>query len=87
MQLADQDEFLKKLDSLKETAFLCGGVITEELALSITHLRLDSLPERWEDLALLPALEEITLPQQSLLGEGELPEGDYAIELIGGAEG
>lgn len=30
MQLADQDEFLKKLDSLKETAFLCGGVITEE---------------------------------------------------------
>ena len=30
MQLADQDEFLKKLDSIKETAFLCGGVITEE---------------------------------------------------------
>lgn len=64
-----------------------GGVITEELTLSITHLRLDSLPESWEDLASLPALEGITLPQQSLIGEGELPEGDYDIELIGGEEG
>lgn len=63
-----------------------GGAITEALTLSITHLRLDRLPESWDDLALLPALEGITLPQQSLLGEGELPEGDYVIELIGGDE-
>ena len=42
------------------------------------------MPESWDDLALLPALERIELPQQALLEGGALPEGDYVIELSGG---
>ena len=61
-----------------------GGAITAENAEKITYLRLDGLPESWEELALLPALERIELPQQALLGDAELSEGDYMIELSGG---
>lgn len=61
-----------------------GGAITQELADGITVLRLKELPESWEELSLLPALERIELPQRSLLDGAELPEGDYVIELSGG---
>ena len=61
-----------------------GGAVTEERAAEIRVLRLDSLPESWDELALLPALERIEIPQQALLDGGALPEGDYVIALSGG---
>ncbi len=61
-----------------------GGAITQERASSLTFLRFRELPESWEELKLLPALERIELPQQALLDGGELPEGDYVIVLSGG---
>ena len=61
-----------------------GGSITEENAAQITFLRLDELPESWEELALLPALERIELPQRALIEDSVLPDGDYTIELSGG---
>lgn len=61
-----------------------GGAITEESISEITFLRLKELPESWEELSLLPALERIELPQNSLLNGAELPEGDYVITLSGG---
>ena len=61
-----------------------GGAITEERAYEITFLRLKELPESWEELSLLPALEWIELPQQELLGDASLPDGDYKISLSGG---
>ena len=61
-----------------------GGAITQEGVSGITSLRLKELPESWEELSLLPALERIELPQRSLLDGGTLPEGDYVIVLSGG---
>ena len=61
-----------------------GGAITQEGVSGITSLRLKKLPESWEELSLLPALERIELPQRSLLEGGDLPEGDYVIVLSGG---
>lgn len=61
-----------------------GGAITEKRACEITVLRFREMPENWEELALLPSLERIELPQRALLDGGELPEGDYVIELSGG---
>ncbi len=61
-----------------------GGAITEEKLAQIRMIRLPALPESWDDLELLPALERIELPQQALLGDGLLPDGDYVIELSGG---
>ena len=61
-----------------------GGVITGEAAAAITSLRFGAMPESWEELALLPSLERIVLPQRALLDGGELPEGDYVIELSRG---
>ncbi len=61
-----------------------GGTITQEGVSGITSLRLKELPESWEELSLLPALERIELPQRSLLDGGTLPEGDYVIVLSGG---
>ena len=60
-----------------------GGALTEESAAAVTILRLDSLPESWEDLALLPALEAMELPQDALIGSAPLP-GGYRILLSGG---
>lgn len=61
-----------------------GGAITEENLAELTFLRFRELPDSWEELRLLPALERIELPQQALLEGGGLPEGDYVIELSGG---
>lgn len=61
-----------------------GGPITQELADGLTVLHLDGMPESWEDLTQLPALERIEIPQQALLEGGELPDGGYSIELSGG---
>ena len=61
-----------------------GGPITEQLADELTELHLDAMPENWDDLSSLPALERIEIPQQALVDGGALPEGDYTIELSGG---
>lgn len=61
-----------------------GGAITGELASEITALRLNRLPESWAELSLLPRLQRIELPQQALLGNAQLPDGDYVIALSGG---
>ena len=61
-----------------------GGAITEELASEITVLHLSALPESWEELEKLPALERIILPQQALLDGGALPDGELTVELSGG---
>ena len=61
-----------------------GGAITEDLVSEITVLRLSGMPESWEELEKLPALRTVTLPQQALLEEGTLPDGDITVELTGG---
>lgn len=61
-----------------------GGAITEELVSEITVLRLSGMPESWEELEKLHALTTVTLPQQALLEEGTLPDGDITVELTGG---
>lgn len=58
--------------------------LTEAALSRITCLRFEKLPESWEELSLLPALERIGIPQQALTGDAALPEGEYVIELIGG---
>ena len=61
-----------------------GDVITEEFVAQLTVLKLDGMPESWDELSLMPDLERISIPQQVLLEGGVLPEGDYIIELNGG---
>ena len=85
-QPARQDELSFSDPVLQAAVRQAAGrwAITEERLRDITALRLDELPESWEELALLPSLERIELPQRALLDGGELPEGDYVIELSGG---
>lgn len=71
------------LSAMREAAG--GRSITLELAENLSVLRLKALPESWDDLQALPALERIALPQEAVMGERELPEG-YVIELRGGGE-
>ena len=61
-----------------------GGAITQELADNLKSVDLSGMPESWDDLALLPSLEEIRIPQEALLGGAPLPEGEYTIILTGG---
>ena len=63
-----------------------GGVITEEGIAGIVTLSLDALPESWDELSLLPALETIRVPQEAVVSGEELPEGTYRVELTGGGE-
>lgn len=58
--------------------------MTQEALSGITTLRLNDVPESWEELSALPSLERIELPQQSLLQGEPLPETDYVIVLRGG---
>jgi hypothetical protein len=61
-----------------------GGAITQELADNLKSVDLSGMPESWDDLALLPSLEEIRIPQEALLGGAPLPGGEYTIILTGG---
>ena len=61
-----------------------GSPITEEFANGLIELRLDAMPESWDDLNSLPSLERIEIPQQAIIDGGSLPEGGYTIELSGG---
>ena len=61
-----------------------GGAITEELTGKVRVLYFKELPENWEELSKLPALERVVLPQTLLTKEAELPALDVEIELTGG---
>ncbi len=61
-----------------------GGAVTEALTEQIRILYFKELPENWEELSRLPALERVVLPQTLLSGEAELPALDVEIELTGG---
>ena len=61
-----------------------GGAVTQELVENLKSVDLSGMPESWDDLALLPSLEEIRIPQEALLGGAPLPEGEYTIILTGG---
>ena len=69
-------------DAVKEA--VGGGPVTEDAVSQITSLHLERMPESWEDLAFLPSLKDIWIPQEALLGDEPLPEGDYTIKLSGG---
>ena len=61
-----------------------GGAVTQDLVENLKSVDLSGMPESWDDLALLPSLEEIRIPQEALLGGEPLPEGEYTIILTGG---
>ena len=61
-----------------------GGAITQELVETLKAIDLSGMPENWDDLELLPSLEEIRIPQEALLDGAPLPEGEYTIILTGG---
>ena len=61
-----------------------GGSITEELTSELSVLSLSGMPDSWDELEKLPALETIVLPQQALLDAGALPDGAYTVVLTGG---
>ena len=69
-----------------------GGSLTEESLAAVHTLVLTELPETWADLSLMPALEEIVLPQQLLesapaeSGTPLLTEGGYILVLTEGGE-
>lgn len=62
-----------------------GGALTEASLEQIRRIRLQKLPESWEDLALLKELEAIELPQKAVADGQELPGSGYRIILYGGA--
>ena len=62
-----------------------GGALREEHLQSIRSIRLTELPENWEDLSLLPALQEIEVPQREAQTAEDLPIDAYRIVLYGGA--
>ncbi len=61
-----------------------GGTLTEESLKQIHTIRLKELPESWEDLTLLTALQSIELPQAAVMEVRELPESNCRIVLYGG---
>ena len=50
----------------------------------MTVLRLERLPESWEDLSRLPALQQIAIPQEAAMQAEDLPIQQYRIVLYGG---
>ncbi len=60
-----------------------GGPITEEGLAAVSALSFETLPESWEELSLLPALERIEMPQTAAMAAEALPEG-LTIVLTGG---
>ncbi len=60
------------------------GAITKELADTLTVLRLKELPSSWDDLAKLPSLERLEIPQQAVAEGGTLPDDGLTLVLTGG---
>lgn len=61
-----------------------GGALGQESLQNIQSIRLTELPENWNDLDLLPSLQQIELPQNTALQTEELPVDAYRIVLYGG---
>ena len=74
--------------TVREAARIASGsaVLTEESVAAVTELRLESLPDSWEDLEKLPNLERIVLPQDAVLEAESLPGEDFMLVLTGGDE-
>ena len=74
--------------TVREAARIASGsaVLTEESVAAVTELRLESLPDSWEDLEKLPNLERIVLPQEAALEAESLPGEDFVLVLTGGDE-
>jgi len=62
-----------------------GGALSEESLQHIQTIRLVELPESWDDLTMLPALEQIEIPQNIAMLAENLPIDNYRIVLYGGA--
>lgn len=62
-----------------------GESLTEENIGAITAIRIEALPESWEELDLFPALERIEMSQTLAMSADTLPEG-CTIVLTGGGE-
>jgi hypothetical protein len=80
----DEVEFTEPaiLSALREAAQ--KGPVTVELTENLTTLHLKEMPASWDELALLPALEQIELPQNAVAEGAALPDGDYTLVLTGG---
>ena len=50
----------------------------------LTVLPLDGIPGSWEDLALLPSLQIIEIPQSAIQEDTVLPDPAYTVRLKGG---
>lgn len=61
-----------------------GGVLSPESLRNIQSLRLRELPESWDDLSMLPDLQQIELSQRAAAQAEELPMDTYRIVLYGG---
>lgn len=62
-----------------------GGALDEESVKNIQTLQLEELPESWDDLSLLPDLQQIELSQDAAAQAENLPLDTYRIVLCGGA--
>lgn len=62
-----------------------GGALTEDSVAQIRMIRLEELPDSWEDLVLLEQLQSIVLPQDAVTSGAVLPDDSYRIVLSGGA--
>jgi len=61
-----------------------GGVLDQERLRNIETLRLTELPESWEDLNLLPDLQQIEISQDMAVQAETLPRDTHRIVLYGG---
>lgn len=62
-----------------------GGALTPDSLGDIQILRLTELPESWEDLYLLPELQQLEIHQEAAAQAEELPMDACRIVLYGGA--
>ena len=61
-----------------------GGALNPDSLQTIRVLRLEELPESWEDLSLLPELQQLEIHQNAAVRAEELPLEAYRIVLVGG---
>lgn len=80
----DEVEFADETIRNAVRAAAGGAVLTEENTAAVEELRLDSLPESWEDLEKLPGLTRLALPQEAVLEAENLPDGNFVLVLTGG---
>ena len=61
-----------------------GGILNEEKLQNIQSIYLKEIPESWEDLRLMPDLQEIGISQEAAARADVLPVDAYRIVLYGG---